>query len=185
MLRSLLAGAMVFASPVPSQQPMDWVQYPGIVRVDCTEGKGTAVQVGENHYLSVAHVTALNNCAVNGFPIHVTEQAGSLDFSQFDALGGRHLKLKISCEGFKAGQWYWATGFAHGAPFQTGIALYATYAKAEDGKRILIGPYNVIPGQSGGAIFDRDGAVVGMVNAYMPGSPISLSRELKDTSLCR
>jgi S1-C subfamily serine protease len=52
------------------------------------------------------------------------------------------------------------------------------------GKRVLIGEYNYIPGMSGGPVLDELGQVVGTVNAYIPGTPISLSREMRDTSVC-
>jgi hypothetical protein len=184
MLRSLLCGAMVLASPIPSQQPMDFVQYPNVHRVDCLEGKGTAFRIGGHHWISVAHVTALNLCQVGTEKINVTVQDGPNDFSEFDTQSVGN-GFKVNCEGFKPGQWYWAIGHAHGAPFQTQIALYATYAKAADGKRILVGPYNVIPGMSGGPVLNAAGEVVGTVNAYNPDTPISLSRELKGSPVCR
>jgi hypothetical protein len=171
-------------SALPEQDPITFIQYPLVHQVICLEGKGTAFRVGPRHFLSVAHVTGLHGCSVDGQPIAVTEQDKGRDFSQFDADLPSERKLEINCTGFVPGQWYWAAGYAEGAPFQTELAVYATFAKDPSGKRVLIGPRAVIPGMSGGPIFDASGKVVGTVNAYYAGTGISLSRELKDTSAC-
>lgn len=187
MLKMLLAGAMLASVPVsasPEQAPLVYLNYPLVHRVDCDEGRGTAFRVGQNHWLSVAHVTSLHNCTIDGAPIAVTEQDGTRDFTRLDTHRAVPNGFRINCHGFIPGQWYWSVGFAGGKPYQTAIALYATYAHAANGLRVLIGPYAVIPGMSGGPVMDRTGAVVGTVNAYIPGTGISLSRELKTTSVC-
>jgi hypothetical protein len=182
-LAALVAFPLVSATEPPPQDMLVFMNYPAIVRVDCDEGHGSAVRVGRYHFLSVAHVTSMHGCTVGDVPIQVTEQDGAHDFSQFDA-NYPGPRMAVSCEGFHAGEWIWATGYAHAMPFQTAIALYTTYAKHQDGKRILIGPYTVIPGMSGSAMLNVRGEVVGMVNAYFPGSNMSLSRDLRDTSVC-
>lgn len=186
MLRSLFLAAVLSApvSSAPEPDMMRFVAYPLVHRVDCAEGRGTAFRMGLNHWGSVAHVTALHNCSVDGETIAVTEQDGGRDFARFDTAKGAPNGFRINCGGFIPGHWYWAIGYARGLPVQTAIALYATFAKAPDGKRVLIGEYTVIPGMSGGPILDEAGQVVGTVNAYFPDRPISLSRELKDTSIC-
>jgi hypothetical protein len=185
----LLKGAAMLAvlsasAPADAPDALLFVKYPLIHRVDCDEGRGTAFRVGVNHWLSVAHVTGMHNCTVDGNKIAVTEQDGGRDFARFDTMSAVPNGIRLNCHGFIPGHWYWSIGYARGAGFQTAVALYATYAKSPDGKRALIGPYNVIPGMSGGPIVDEEGEVVGTVNAYIPGTPISLSRELKDTSIC-
>jgi hypothetical protein len=173
------------ASAVEEQSPMVFMNYPMVHRVDCLEGTGTAFRVGANHWLSVAHVTRLHACTIDNQPITVTEQDGGNDFSRLDTpMTVNFNGFRINCGGFKPGQWYWAIGYAKGLPFQTAIAVYATFAKWTDGRRILIGPYAFIPGMSGGPVLDITGAVVGTVNAFVPGTGISISRELKDTSVC-
>lgn len=187
MLKMLLAAAVLASVPVsasPEQAPLIFLNYPLVHRVNCDEGSGSAFRVGGNHWMSVAHVTGLHHCTINGAPITVTEQDGARDFSRFDTRQAMPNGLKVNCHGFIPGQWYWSTGFALGKPFQTAIALYATYAHAPNGMRVLIGPFTVIPGMSGGPIMDGSGAVVGTVNAYLPGTGISFSRELKTTSVC-
>jgi hypothetical protein len=181
-LMALAAIPLVSASPEQSQ--LAFPNYPQVKRVDCDEGRGTAWRLDGPHWASVAHVTALHDCEIDGLPISVTEQDGGHDFARIDVGNSRLNGLKIDCHGFIAGEWYWSVGFAQGLPFQTAVAVYATYAKAADGKRVLLGQYNFIPGMSGGPVMDAQGNVVGVVNAFIPGTPISLSRELRQTSLC-
>lgn len=180
---ALLAAAFTLVSASP-ETSLRFVAYPLVHKVSCDEGAGTAFRVGVNHWLSVAHVTGLHHCTVDGKNISVTEQDGARDFARFDTVGAVPNGFRINCKGFVPGQWYFAIGHAFGKPFQTLLAVYATYAKAPDGRRVLIGEYAFIPGMSGGPVLNEAGEVVGVINAYVPGTPISISRELKDTSIC-
>ena len=171
--------------PVPGDPTfIAQIQYPLVRKVSCKEGSGTAFRIGRNHWISVAHVTALHDCEVAGGPITVTDQDGKNDFSTFDTPSITSNGFKVNCGGFIPGQYYYAVGHALGLPFHTVITVYATYARWPDGKRVLIGPYDFIPGMSGGPVLNSAGEVVGTVNAFVRGEPISLSRELKDTAIC-
>jgi hypothetical protein len=183
MFRSALLACVLVAQPV-EYDSMRFVQYPLIRKVSCDEGSGTGFRVGLNHWLSVGHVTAMHNCMVDGAKIAVTEQDGGHDFSRFDTASGVPNGFRVSCAGFIPGQWVWAIGHALGKPYQTALAVYVTYARAPDGKRVLIGDYDFIPGMSGGPVLNQAGEVVGTINAYIPGTSISLSRDLKETSVC-
>jgi hypothetical protein len=37
---------------------------------------------------------------------------------------------------------------------------------------------------SGGVVMNDKGEAVGTINAYIPGTGVSMSRDLKDTSVC-
>lgn len=178
------AALAVVAATVAPEPDIRVVIYPLVHKVSCDEGSGSAFRVGLNHWASVAHVTTMHNCTVEGQKIAVTEQNGSKDFSRFDTRLGISNGFRVNCAGFLPGHWYYAVGHAFGRDFQTLISVYATYAKSPNGQRVLIGPYDFIPGMSGGPVLDSAGSVVGTVNAYIPETPISLSRELKDTSIC-
>jgi hypothetical protein len=205
MLKLLLAATIVVASPAipqttpmtpgklikelpadePTQPDVVFQNYPLVKRIDCAQGRGSGFRIGQRHMLSVAHVTALSECGIGGFPISVTEQDGEHDFARLNSGESAPNGIAIDCRGFQPGHWYWAVGFAKGADFQTAVAIYATVFRGPDGKRILIGQHTVIPGMSGGPVLDpATGAAVGTVNAYVPGDGLSLSRELKDTSVC-
>jgi hypothetical protein len=84
MLKPLLAASIAFA-PAHDASSIVFVHYPLVHRVDCLEGRGTAFRVGGSHWLSVAHVTALHACSIDGQPITVTEQDGAHDFARLDA----------------------------------------------------------------------------------------------------
>ena len=160
------------------------VHYPDVHMVDCGRGFGTAFRTGDQ-FLSVAHVTGMTECKVDGQPITITEQDGMRDFSRFEADLPPSRGMKISCEGFHAGEFYWAAGHAGGLKIQTGVLLYATYAKSPTGLHVLLGNHTVIPGMSGGPVLNRKGEVVGVVNAYNPDANMSFSRSLRDTSICQ
>lgn len=184
-MRALMLVAALAAAPIPADQPsIAFTDYPQVKKIACDEGSGTGFRLAGAHWASVAHVTALHECQIDGLPIAVTEQDGTHDFARLDVGHSAKLGLKIDCHGMIPGTWVWAAGYAGGKDYQTALALYVTYAKSADGKRVLLGELTVIPGMSGGPIMNREGEVVGLVNAYVPGTPMSLSRELRDTSLC-
>jgi hypothetical protein len=182
---ALIALSLLAPLPIEDHAPhIAFIKYPLVHKVQCHEGSGTAFRIGGNHWLSVAHVTSMHDCQIDGDPITVVEQDGQNDFARLDTSRGVPNGFPINCHGFIPGQWYWAVGHANGYSFHTEIAVYATFARWGDGRRILIGPRDFIPGMSGGPVLNAAGEVVGVINAYVPGTPISISRELKDTSVC-
>jgi hypothetical protein len=182
-LAALLALVPVSAVPQTTSS-LELVHYPLVHRVDCLEGRGTAFRVGGVHWLSVAHVTALHACSIDNQPITVTEQDGKRDFAQLDAGIMPANGFKINCKGFIPGHWMWAVGYPWGGPVQIAMPVYVAYAKTDDGRRVLIGEHTFIPGMSGGPVLNEQGEVVGLVNAYVPGTSVSISRDLRDTSVC-
>jgi hypothetical protein len=173
-VKVLSAGALAFA-PVPA--PV-YIDYPLVEQVRCAEGTGTAFTAA-GRIVSVHHVTRLTNCSINGVPLDAAQE-GDKDFSTAPAsIAG----YRINCEGFKEGEPYWATGYAEGGPDRL-ISLVGTGEYHANGMAVLLGWPTVIPGMSGGAIYDRHGTIVGTINMYSTIYPLSFSVELKGTSLC-
>lgn len=171
----------------PTKPPEPLSTYPQVKQVLCGFGaSGTAFRIDADTYLSVAHVTKMFGCKINGEPIQVVESAG--DFSILHTDDSREGGLPISCEGFKAGQFYFGTGYAYGWQLQRTVMLRAHFLDQiggiAHGMRILYGPETVIPGMSGGPVMNAKGEVVGMVNAYNKIWGLSFSLSLSDTSLC-
>jgi hypothetical protein len=158
------------------------VNYPQILRVQCAGGSGTAFKT-ERGWVSAAHVTSLFGCEIGGVPIGATPE-GTLDFSRLD-YAGKGSGFKVNCEGMKAGTYVFAAGYAGGFTWQTMTRHLVTYKSTDDGLRLVLGGPTFIPGMSGGPVLNAAGEVVGIVNAYSKMFPVSFSRELKDTSLCR
>jgi hypothetical protein len=190
MFRNLVAcfGAVLSCVlSTPAQAEIAANPHPYVRQVICLEGRGTAVRISRDRYLSVDHVTSMNRCSIDGVPIEVIEGNGDLDFSILKAppMAGA---VKIDCGGFQYGRFYHAFGYAFGAPQQWHTPLYLLSPdRGPFGMAILVGPGGtVIPGMSGGGLFDHEtGALVGMVNMYSPFFGHSISRSLQDTSICR
>lgn len=175
------AAALVSASPVPPE-PV-YVHFTQVAQVLCVTSRGTAFRAG-GKWISVEHVTKGQGCFVENKPIGLGAVENGLDFSVIGP--AKYRGLKINCEGFKAGEYYWAAGYAEGLPVQRLITLQGTGEHdTSNGMAILYGSPTVIPGMSGGAVMNSAGEVVGTVNMYARFLPLSMSRELKDTSLCK
>jgi hypothetical protein len=188
LLRSaLLAFALLLPTPTAGEDDdtsRTFANHPSVRMVACKEGSGSAVQIA-GQWISVAHVTAMHDCEIDGHPIAVLEQNGAEDFSRLIVVSNRHVPIKISCAGMHPGQFVWAYGYAMGLPFQTRVTMRVTEAFGDNGQRELIGTYTVIPGMSGGLVMNARGEAVGVVNAFRPYSGLSFSRDLRQTSLCQ
>jgi hypothetical protein len=181
----MLVRAMVCASlalalfNLPSATASS-VNYPQVHRVNCSTSSGSAF-LTDRGWLSVAHVTNNSGCEIEGHPI-VSQQDGEIDFSRVNvSLTGRG--MKVNCDGFKVGTYVWSIGYAGGFEWQTMTRHLVTWKVTDDGRRVLLGPA-VIPGMSGGPVLNAEGEVVGTVNRYLPGAPLSFSQPLSGTSLC-
>lgn len=153
-----------------------------VVKVDCTAGSGTAFRVGPTELISVAHVTGMTGCKIDGQPFTVTYRHGDFTALKMDAPAPQW--LKIDCGGFVQNHHYIGYGFARGLDSETSVDVVATGAM-EDAEEILVGIFEFQPGQSGGPVVDAgSGEVVGTVNAANWEAGASFSTPLSETRLC-
>lgn len=192
MIGNLLAGAISLAQPIgaePLGTSTYFVANPYIEKISCLEGSGTGFRLEDGTWVSVNHVTSMTACSVDGIPIKVTYADPVGDFSTFTVPGDdRRGGLKPDCSGYQNGQWLYGVGHARGLPILTAIAVMYTRvlnAKPHERGWAVLAYNRFIPGQSGGAVLNRSGEVTGTVNAYSPFFPISFSKPLRDTPICR
>lgn len=189
MIRKSLVSAIALALCSPAlisaqNTSAPVANYPQVKKVMCDHSSGTAFRVEGNLWVSAAHVTDDSGCRIDGLLINATAEP-ELDLSTAPAPPSDVRGFKVNCNGFKPGRWVFAIGHARGWSWQTMIMSLATFQKDLAGKRAIFGLPAYIPGMSGGPVLNEDGTVAGVVNAYVPGTPWSLSRELKDSSICK
>jgi hypothetical protein len=181
-----LAGSLPFlvsaTEPTPSPQ---FVHYASVEQVLCDTGRGTAFRISPTTFLSVNHVTRMTGCSIAGKPYTLAYASPEQDFSILTVQYGG-TAAKVNCGGFIPGEWYYAVGNALGLSIQTLVTLKAVGVE-NDGRKfsVMMASYTVIPGMSGGPIFNAAGEVVGTVNAYNGGFKTSYSRSLADTKVCK
>ena len=158
------------------------VNFPQVKQIRCMTGSGTGF-LTDRGFLSVAHVTTQFGCAIEGTPIGAENEDG--DFSRVDYKAKGIRPFKVNCGGMVVGTYVWAIGYAGGFEWPTMTRHLVTYKRDSNGMRMLLGSPVFIPGMSGGVVLNAAGEAVGTVNAYSKDYPVSFSRELKDTSICR
>ena len=186
LLRAVTCAALLC---VPTPASVATVEPTGIptipnLRVTCLVGMGTAFRIGPKLAISAAHVTSLPVCAIEGKLITAKAAGKDQDFSVIP-LETEGPYLRIDCNGFVKGRRYIARGYARNAPHETSIELVAAGRKWA-GFDVLEGMFTVIPGMSGGPIYDAEtGKVVGINNVYNYQIGHSGSVPLSETSVCR
>jgi len=184
---ALLAAALVpmlASAQLPLDAPTIGDNHPMVHMVRCATATGTAFRTGKYTYLSVSHVTRNPNCTIDGQTPKLLWEDPERDFAILHLEPKTDRGLKIDCGGFVKGRHYVAIGHARSMSEQTRITLVAT-GENEGGFAVLRGLFTVIPGMSGGPIWDKEtGKVVGTTNVYNPHRAISGSVALRDTAVC-
>lgn len=194
---NLLTGLSLALLATPIETPAS--SY--VTRVSCLYGSGTGFQIKNGLIVTAAHVVAnpaapLQKCYAFNQPVTVVFKDTSLDYAILAPEYGAALTggLDIDCSGFKHGQRVTSIGWP-GWVF-TKKDHIATRLLDEPwssptswkGQKILLGKDVVIPGMSGGPVIDRKtGYAVGITTGrYLSYTGrYSISRELKDTFLCK
>lgn len=164
-----------FSNPADAKVTID---ASPVVQVICDSGRGSAVKINDDTYISASHVTKMEGCKINGVAVEVL-QDDAKDFSIFKGLASKG-KARYTCRGFTSDSEYIAVGYGGGWPVLMYQPLRASVFKVK-GEPYQMFTGEVIPGMSGGAVFDKRGRVVGIVNMRWPARSLPLS----ETSLCK
>jgi trypsin-like peptidase len=185
-MKLLLVAALLLGgsrSATAADEPA--IDYDAIALIRCGDGLGTAFWIAPGRMISAAHVTARGPCTLGGAPLEVVLEDGGNDIAELRGPdSGR--ALPVRCSQMSEGRPYFAVGFALGRYRHTS-RLVATGERAAgppgQGQSVLLG--TVYPGMSGGPVFDRRGRVTGIVNMRGTRLPLSFSRPLRETFVCR
>jgi S1-C subfamily serine protease len=179
---------VIKAEAVPTPYFID-LALTHLVSCDVPDGRylGTATSISAADLVTAYHVIAAGKCSVEGVPVTVVYADRARDFAVVRLPEGVRAgrRAPISCAGYREGDDYFALGYAQGTVFAedlltgTGDALSA---KKRPWAMLRGKGYH---GQSGGPIYDRDGRMVGIVNAGPDdGTPWTFSLPLSETYLC-
>lgn len=188
-----IAAGLTSAAPAPEAVPSDYFIPISLVRqLKCDNGNGSGV-TGTGSYidrdlvLTAHHVTGNRSCSIDGTPVQVVYSNADLDISVVRTPDVSEARMTTSCTAPRAGEEYFAIGFANGRDFvvqrftATGTAVPAR-SRDFHGMNVFRGAsYH---GMSGGPVIDRDGNIVGTLNAGNERS-VMLSRSLSETYLCQ
>lgn len=165
--------------------------------IHCGGELGTADYIAPNIFMTANHVldgqkTCKDVATGMIYQVYYSDQKTDFALLKADTQDDPRFQ-RYSCEGFKAGKTYFSIGYAWGSNFviykQIATDKYTDKNFKVDGEvqdhlRELNGV--LIPGMSGGAVFDENGVIYGINNVTNLGSwNKAWSRELKDTVLCK
>jgi hypothetical protein len=161
--------------------------------VVCGDFVGSAVYLGSGRYLTAAHVVTDEktgkalSCAIAGQSVTIQAINLKIDYALIKAAHYPPFHATISCERLRAGQIYFAAGFAGGNPWPVVTRLRATGEHERQGEGVGTADVNgsIVSGMSGGGVFDSDG-LTHAINDWRDddGVPVGGVVEIADTPLC-
>jgi hypothetical protein len=161
--------------------------------VVCGDYVGSAVYLGSGRYVTAAHVVTDEKtgkpiaCVIAGQSVTIQAIDRKIDYALIKAAHYPPFRATISCERLRAGQIYFAAGFADGNPWPVVTQLRATGEHELHGDGIGTADVNgsIVSGMSGGSVFDSDG-LTHAINDWRDddGVPAGGVVELADTPLC-
>lgn len=178
MIKKIFAAVLAWATLASPHVEAKVIKTEPVVQVVCEDRKGTAVKIGDDSYITAAHVAVASGCEIDGTPVVNVEVDTARDYAIVRGPSSRR-SAKYSCRGFLPDTEYLGVGYAFGWKNLTYQPLRSSGFKVV-GEPTQMFTGEVIPGMSGGPVFDRSGAVVGIVNMRWPAR----SLPLKETSLC-
>jgi hypothetical protein len=188
-----LAGVapLLASANVPTSFPSPYTaSFAPIPRLDCGTGSGTGVRIDDSTIITATHVPVnghpgpdygkYRTCRAFGIETTLIYRASAHDFAVLRAPLAPGFYAIISCDGITPGEGYLALGYADGGAPDV-EPLVGTRERSA-GLQMLRG--NIYPGMSGGAVINKAGAVVAIINAKNKTHPYAWATPLSETYLC-
>lgn len=182
-MRKLLLAVPLMMGTAPYVMPSPYVaSFVSVPRLDCGDARGTGVRLSGTLIITAAHVNTGRSCEAFGHKMTNLWREPKADIAYGSADMDDGFRAVVSCAGISEGERYTALGFPMGES-PAAESLIGTGQKVEDGQVRMLG--TVYPGMSGGAVLDRDGRLVAIINATGINAHYAYVTPLSATYLCR
>ncbi len=178
------------------------ISFAAIRHITCGDGTGTGSIIQADTVLTAAHVVDENVTCIDTMSgaigtVVAKDDASDLALLKFPVKSLPERFIRMSCEGFRAGQTYYSYGWMFGQEFVVqrliGTGYIAPLIYTHDGKalaNIQIVQGVIIPGMSGGPIVDIDGNMVGTNqvtdwDGVTNMGELGGSRSISETNFCK
>lgn len=171
------------ALAVPSPYAASFVSVP---QIHCIGDKGaihsgSGVRIGDNLIVTAAHVNSRSVCRTYDTVLNNVRFEPGADVAFVQGTFPDGFRSVVSCEGIREGEQYLALGYADGG--SPDVEPLTGTSQTAHGQVMMLG--HVYHGMSGGAVLNRAGALVAIINAMnSEGRPVSWVTPLTRTYLC-
>lgn len=204
-LAPLLSAPILAAVPAQVSSLADASQ--AVVPVTCwtasttanRAGRGTAFYLADGA-VTASHVLNTDKCEADGRPLRVAELKRDVDVARILPRISRSpqpLVTQVQCTPLNMQESYVALGYFQGRLRAVRLRITGSRVNADEYSGFpatalntyeMVGETDeekVLPGMSGGPLFDQNWRVVGIIIATSTNSGSSFIRSVTDTSLCR